>query len=172
MRNIEYGKAVRKQRLKRGLKVFQLADHTGVDPVYITQIEKHGKLPSPAVAERISNALADKNLLTFYLEIKYPLLYEGRKKLYPDLNPVMEEIFKEMRRKNKTPEDQKDLEEKIIAFHDAFTKDKEELQRTIRLLELMEKVTLSFREKAEREGRLKEFRKHEKTVEKFYQGKA
>lgn len=171
MKNIEFGKAVRKRRLERGLKVFQLAEQTFVDPVYITQIEKHGKLPSPAVMERISDTLCDRNLLTSYLEIKYPLLYEEREKLYPDLSPEMEDIFKEIRRKNKTPEEQRRLEKRIANFHALFSKDKEELQKTIRIMETIERLTLSFKKKAKKEGKSKEFREQVKAVEKAYRGK-
>ena len=158
MKNIEFGKAIRKRRLERGLKVFQLAEQTFVDPVYITQIEKHGKLPSPAVMERISNTLCDRNLLTTYLKIKFPLLYQEREKLYPDLNPEMEEIFKELRKKNITPEDQKRLEKRIADFHAIFMKDKKELQKTIQILDIIQKLTLSFKKKARQEGRTKAFR--------------
>jgi len=171
MRNIELGKAIRKRRLERGLKIFQLANNVLVDPVYITQIEKHGKLPSAAVMERISSALADRNLLITYLKIKYPLLYEERKKLFPDLNPAMEGIFKEIKRKNKTPEEQKALEERMVAFHQIFTRDKEELEKTIKILDIIEKITISLKKKAKQEGRLKEFNKQVKAVEKAYHGK-
>lgn len=171
MKNTEFGKAIRKRRLERGLKVFQLANNVHVDPVYITQIEKHGKLPSPAVMERISSELCDRNLLTTYLKIKFPLLYEEREKLYPDLNPEMEEIFKEIRRKNKSSEEQKKLEKRIVSFHAIFMKDKEELQKTIQILDIIERLTLSLKKKAKQEGKSKEFRQTEKAMERFNQGK-
>lgn len=171
MRNIEFGRAIRKRRLERSLKVFQLAEQISVDPVYITQIEKHGKLPSPAVMERISAVLCDRNLLTSYLEIKYPLLYEERKKLYPELSPEMEEIFKEIRKKNKTPEEQRKLEKRVADFHAVFSKDKEELQKTIRILEMIERLTLSLKKRAKKEGKSKEFREQVKAVEKAYRRK-
>lgn len=171
MKNIELGKAIRKRRLERGLKVFQLANNIGVNPVYITLIEKHGKVPSPAVMEKISSELCDRELLTTYLKIKFPLLYEEREKLYPDLNPEMEEIFKEIRKKNKSFEEQKRLEKRIVSFHAIFVKDKEELQKTIQILDIIERVTLSLKKKAKQEGRSKEFREQEKTVRKAYHGK-
>lgn len=171
MKNIDLGKAIRKRRLERGLKVFQLANNVHINPVYITQIEKHGKLPSPAVMEKISSELCDRELLTAYLKIKFPLLYEERKKLYPDLNPEMEEIFKELKKKNITPEEQKRLEKRIVGFHSIFMKDKEALQKTIQILDIIEKLTLSFKKRAKREGRTKEFRQQEKAMERFNQGK-
>lgn len=171
MKNIEFGKAIRKRRLERGLKVFQLAGQISVDPVYITQIEKHGKLPSPAVMEKISTVLNDRNLLTSYLEIKYPLLYEERKKLYPELSPEMEEIFKEIRKRNKTPEEQRQLEKRVADFHAVFSKDKEELQKTIRILETIERLTLSLKKKAKKEGKSKEVLEQEKAAGKAYRGK-
>ena len=171
MKDIEFGKAIRKRRLECGLKVFQLANRIHVDPVYITQIEKHGKLPSPAVMEKISSELRDRNLFITYLKIKYPLLYEEREKLYPDLNPEMEEIFKEIKKKNITPEEQKRLEKRITNFHSIFMKDKKELQKTMQILDIIEKLTLSFKKKARQEGRSKEFSQTEKAMGRINRGK-
>jgi DNA-binding XRE family transcriptional regulator len=42
----------------------------GVDPVYITQIEKHNKLPSEATAKRICAILKDESLLKVWKENK------------------------------------------------------------------------------------------------------
>ncbi len=52
-----FGEIIRKARQKKGLKVFELANKIGVNPVYITQIEKHNKFPSIAVVRRISDIL-------------------------------------------------------------------------------------------------------------------
>ena len=51
------GQNIRDKRLALGLKVYELAQKVEVNPVYITQIEKHGKLPSPSIIERIEHAL-------------------------------------------------------------------------------------------------------------------
>ncbi len=68
------GVAIRKIRKELGLKVYELASGVSVSPVYITQIEKHGKLPSPRIMKRISSILRDKRLFNLYLKMKYPMV--------------------------------------------------------------------------------------------------
>ena len=53
----DLGTIIRKRRLELGLKVFELAKLVEVDPVYISQIEKHNKLPAPALFEKIRKEL-------------------------------------------------------------------------------------------------------------------
>ncbi len=65
------GELIRKRRTELGLKVYELADKAGVNPVYITQIEKHGKLPSDAVFSKIEKVLGT-NYYPFYIKEKYP----------------------------------------------------------------------------------------------------
>ena len=86
MRN--WGQQIKKCRLKRGLKVYELANKVGVNPVYITQIERHGKLPSDDVAKRIDKALGINSFLSFFREkhknlsdvLKQAMLLEHNKK--------------------------------------------------------------------------------------------
>ena len=68
----EFGAALRVLRLARGLKVYELAKKVGISAVYITQIEKHNKLPSSAVMLKIHNEINQVHLLKQYLKLKYP----------------------------------------------------------------------------------------------------
>lgn len=156
--------------MERHLKVFELAHLVGVNPVYITQIEKHGKLPSSGVMEKISSALCDAghNLLSMYLKIKYPIIYQERQELHPDLSPELEEIYKEIRRKNKTPEEQERLKKRIASHHALFMKDKEALQRTLYILDLIEKIPLSYKKEVKAMGKWKEFQQTKKSMERFH----
>ena len=71
MENI--GEKIRKRRKELGLKVYELAEKVGVNPVYVTQIEKHNKLPSIEVFIKISHILKfTKSMNMFYLKFKYP----------------------------------------------------------------------------------------------------
>ena len=79
---------VRRQELKLTAK--DLANKIGVDPTYITYIEKHGKIPSPAVMDKIKAALGRGDMYiseildTIYLKTKYPEVcrIEEAKKIY------------------------------------------------------------------------------------------
>jgi len=51
------GTIIREQRKKLGIKIIELAKMIGVHPVYITQIEKHNKLPSIVVYMNIEKFL-------------------------------------------------------------------------------------------------------------------
>lgn len=68
------GVKIRQRRQELGLKVYELAEKVGVNPVYITQIERHGKLPSSEVFLKIEEALnfhseiRDQYLFNKYLE--------------------------------------------------------------------------------------------------------
>ena len=71
------GQKIRKRREELGLKVYEFAKKVGVNPVYITQIEKHGKLPSLKVLKAIvDNLNTDKPSAYYriYMGLKYPEL--------------------------------------------------------------------------------------------------
>ena len=74
------GMTIRKSREELALKAYELAREVGINPVYITQIEKHGKLPSPIVMKRISEVLCDEQLFGMYLKMKYPMVYDKASK--------------------------------------------------------------------------------------------
>ncbi len=57
MRKDHIGIKIRERRKELGLKVYELANKVEINPVYVTQIEKHGKLPSPEIFLKIEAAL-------------------------------------------------------------------------------------------------------------------
>jgi len=57
MENQNIGMIIREERKKLGLKVYELAKMVGVDPVYITRIEKHNRMPSIIVYLNIEKFL-------------------------------------------------------------------------------------------------------------------
>jgi transcriptional regulator with XRE-family HTH domain len=102
----KFGAILRESRQLRGLKVYELAEKVGVNPVYITRIEKHDKLPSPLVMKKITDALRDPILFETYLKIKYPTVYEQFKKEDLDISRRATKMAYAMAaNKNKTPED-------------------------------------------------------------------
>jgi len=71
------GALIRKRRQELGLKVFELAKKVGVNPVYITQIEKHNKLPSLNVFMKIEGVLGrNSDIYLPYLKTKYPEIFK------------------------------------------------------------------------------------------------
>ena len=68
------GEVIKEKRLAAGLKVLDLAREVGVNPVYISQIEKHDKLPSQDVVERIEKALKTTELFDLFIKQKNPSL--------------------------------------------------------------------------------------------------
>lgn len=132
------GAVIRERRERLGLKVYELADAAGVDPVYITRIEKHGKLPSPSIMEKISKALSDEELFKVYLKIKYPMVYDKIKPLDTFLDVEIERIMEELGKKNITPEEAKKLEWRISRFETLAKKAKIKLQKITRNLQEIE----------------------------------
>lgn len=76
MNTTNIGQTIRDRRESRGLKVYELAILVCVDPVYITQIELHNKLPSLRLFTNIYYALDfEKDFFIQYLNTKYPELF-------------------------------------------------------------------------------------------------
>ncbi len=72
----DLGMAIRKRRLELGLKVYELANKVKVNPVYITQIEKHNSPPSIRIFRAIEKVLKlDEKLRKTYIFLKYPNFY-------------------------------------------------------------------------------------------------
>ena len=70
------GMIIRKRRLELKLKVYELAKLVEVDPVYISQIEIHDKLPAPALFEKIRKVLKlDEQVKNLYLHKKLPDIF-------------------------------------------------------------------------------------------------
>jgi len=132
------GAAIRKRREELNFKVYELADTVGVDPVYITRIEKHGKLPSPIVMEKISKALSDEDLFKTYLKLKYPTVYQRVKTRDLFLDVEAEKIAEEMVKKDITPEEAKKLEWRISRFESVAKKAKIKLKKITKKLEDIE----------------------------------
>ena len=74
-----FGLTIRKLRELHGWKVYELAKKVGIDPVYLTQIEKHNRSPSDGVIERITIALDDPFLFKVFVKNRYPKVYEAIK---------------------------------------------------------------------------------------------
>jgi len=100
------GAIIRKKRKKCDLKVYELARGVEVSPVYITQIEKHGKLPSPLIMKRISSILRDKRLFHKYLKMKYPMVSSKTStwKICPEFKSNGEGFLNELRKIRETLE--------------------------------------------------------------------
>ncbi len=76
MRKDHIGIKIRERRKELGLKVYELANKVGINPVYVTQIEKHGKLPSSEVFYRIENVLSlPLEVRKQFFKSKYPEIY-------------------------------------------------------------------------------------------------
>jgi transcriptional regulator with XRE-family HTH domain len=94
------GMTIRKTREELALKAYELAREVGINSAYITQIEKHGKLPSPIVMKRISEVLCDEQLFGMYLKMRYPGVYAKANKreigsvFYITSEALMEELGK------------------------------------------------------------------------------
>lgn len=81
------GEEIRRRRERLKLKVYELARKVDVDPVYITQIELHNKLPSPSVFIKILLALElegkdARDLYDQYKEEKFPEFVALEKEFY------------------------------------------------------------------------------------------
>lgn len=74
MNNKKIGKMIRSIRISKGISIYELATFVNVSSVYITQIEKHNKMPSLEVMTMIAIALKDLNILNKYIDEKYPTI--------------------------------------------------------------------------------------------------
>ena len=72
----DLGVLIRKRRIELNLKAYELARLVEVDPVYISQIEIHNKLPAPALFEKIRKVLKlDDQVKNLYLHKKIPDIF-------------------------------------------------------------------------------------------------
>lgn len=133
---------IRRQELKLTAK--DLANKIGVDPTYITYIEKHGKIPSPAVMEKIGAVLGkeviDYEILeTIYLKTKYP---EVCKKFERGQKDISDEFIKKAGRflkKALTPEEKKEAKKYFKEHIGKLNELTVKFARAIKQLEEMEK---------------------------------
>ena len=135
---------IRRQELKLTAK--DLANKIGVDPTYITYIEKHGKIPSPAVMEKIGAVLGkeviDYEILeTIYLKTKYPEVCKKFERGQKDISDEFIQKAGKLIKKDMTLEEKKEakkyfkehitkLKELAIKFAKAI-KDLEEMEKSI-----------------------------------------
>jgi len=149
-----FGAAIRKRREMFGLKVYELADKIGVDPVYITQIEKHGKLPSPLTMQKIADELIMPEGFNIYLKIKYPALYEKVASsdtfLYSEYLKKVDKLFL---KDNKTPEEQERMEREISNLAAMGKESRVKIQKSIEMLEKIEKLHSKLKSNLERRNK-------------------
>lgn len=134
------GSLLRNRRKKLKLTTEELAKMASVDRTYITKIEKDNKLPSPAIMEKITNALSDEDLFKVYLKIKYPMVYQRVKTRDLFLDVEIEKITEEMNKKSLTLEEAKKLDWRIARFDALSKKAKIKLQKITKKLEEIEHI--------------------------------
>jgi len=134
----KFGTILREARILCGLKGYELAKKAGVNPVYITQIEKHDKLPSPLVMKKISDVLKDGGLFEIYLKIKYPILHEIFKKDENDWNKEVNDFGIELvTQNNMTPERKKDIMKRVKQL---ITRTRTTIDRSEKILVLLKDI--------------------------------
>ena len=138
------GQRIREMRQESKLTAKDLANKVGVHPTYITYIEKHGKIPSPALLKKIQDALDDPILDHIYLQTKYPEVcnkYEnGQKNINTEF---LEKARALMLKKNPTPEEKKEVRKYIKESEVKLRGLTMEFLQTIKKLKGMEKLFLS-----------------------------
>jgi transcriptional regulator with XRE-family HTH domain len=116
----------------------ELADKAGIDRTYITKIETDDKLPSPAIMEKIANALSDEDLFKAYIKIKYPMVYSRVKAGDLFLDVEIGIITEEIGKKSMTLEETKKLEWRIKRFDILSKKAKIKLKKLTKKLQEIE----------------------------------
>jgi len=126
----------RRKRLK--FTTEELSEKAGIDRTYITKIETDDKLPSPAIMEKIANALSDQDLFKAYIKIKYPMVYSRVKAGDLFLDAEIGRIMEEMGKKNMTLEETKKLEWRIKRFETLAKRAKIKLKKLTKKLQDIE----------------------------------
>jgi transcriptional regulator with XRE-family HTH domain len=138
------GEEIRALRQELKLTAKDLANKIGVDPTYITYIEKHGKIPSPAVMEKIRAVLGKKvidyeMLETIYLKTKYPEVCKkfekGQKDIADEFIQKAGMLLKKVATKEEKKEAKKHFKEARAKLEELVIK----FSKTIKQLEEMEK---------------------------------
>ncbi len=142
-----FGAAIRIRRESLSLKAYELANDIDVSPVYITQIEKHGKLPSPDIMERICNALHDEGLFKIYLKMKHPGMYKKLEEFEAtrdaNMDSEIEQMQKEIEKMGKggiVRKETKGLKKRIADFGNKVGKSEAKLQKSIEKLQKIKKL--------------------------------
>ena len=132
------GEEIRARRQGLKLTAKDLAKKIGVDPTYITYIEKHGKFPSPAVMKKIEDTLGDPILGSIYLKTKYP---EVCKEFEEGQKDVADEFLRSIRnalKERKTPEEKKEIKKRLGEYKAKLHVIVSKFSSTIKKLEDME----------------------------------
>ena len=109
------GQRIREIRQESKLTAKDLANKVGVHPTYITYIEKHGKIPSPALLKKIQDTLDDPILDHIYLQTKYPEVCDKYENGQKNINTeFLEKAQALMLKKNPTPEEKKEDDLKTL----------------------------------------------------------
>ena len=138
------GQRIKNRRQELKLMVKDLASKVGVHPTYITYIEKHGKIPSPALLKKIQVALDDPVLDHIYLATKYPDVCEKYESGQRNINTeFLEKAQALMLKKNPTPEEKKEVRKYIKESEVKLRGLTMEFLQTIKKLKGMEKLFLS-----------------------------
>lgn len=159
-KNVEcFGAAIRKRREMLGLKVYEVAYKVGVNPVYITQIERHGKLPSPFIMQKIMDAIyLPSDVFKIYLKMKYPALYEKVESndafIFSEFEKKVEKL---MFKKNRTPEEEEILERESSNLNAMREESRAKIKKSIELLEKIEKLNLDLKNSFERRSKPKKW---------------
>ena len=157
------GEEIRLRRQSLKLTAKDLAHKLGVDPTYITQIEKHEKIPSPALMEKIDNVLGDNMLTTIYLRMKHPTMYKklaefeaGREaNIDSEIEQMQREIEQmEIKRKNRT--ETKTLKKLISDFGTKVHKSEAKLHKSLGKLETIKKLHSNLKSNFEQKENLKD----------------
>jgi len=133
------GEEIRARRQSLKLTAKDLAKRIGVDPTYITYIEKHGKFPSPAVMKKIEDTLEDPMLGSIYLKTKYP---EVCKEFEEGQKNVADEFLRSIKntlKNHKTPEEKKEIKKRLEEYKAKLREIVKGFLNTIVKLEDMEK---------------------------------
>ncbi len=157
-----FGAAIRIRRESLGLKAYELAKDVDVSPVYITQIEKHGKLPSPDIMGRMCNALHDEDLFKIYLKMKHPAMYKKLEEFEvareANIDSEIEQMQKEIEKMGKggiAREETKRLKKQIADFGNKVGKSEAKLQKSIEKLQKIKKLHSNLKNTFEQKEKLK-----------------
>ena len=149
------GEEIKAARQSLKLTAKDLANKIGVDPTYITYIEKHGKIPSPAVMKKIEDALGDPMLSTIYLQAKYP---EVCKEFEEGQQNIADEFLRNIRnalKNHKTPEEKKEIKIRLEKFKDKIQEIVKKFAKTMEKLEDMEE-SLNLKNTPEQKNKSKD----------------
>ena len=149
------GEEIKAARQSLKLTAKDLANKIGVDPTYITYIEKHDKIPSLAVMKKIEDVLGDPMLSTIYLQAKYP---EVCKEFEEGQQNIADEFLRNIRnalKNHKTPEEKKEIKIRLEKFKDKIQEIVKKFAKTMEKLEDMEE-SLSLKNTPEQKNKSKD----------------